>query len=152
MATRPAGFRADSQAPSKTEENMMLSCFQISRLRRTIGWWGAGLLLVSAFSIAKAQESDPTGAVQYQLSQRAYPNNGFDPGATARALTQRARMAPAHIGAPLTGGFTPDTAGLSATWTYLGPNNLLATDNTYNGPGALSGRVSCAAFDPTDSN
>ncbi|HZT40980.1 MAG TPA: hypothetical protein VFA07_02265 [Chthonomonadaceae bacterium] len=135
---------------------MMLSCLSPARLRRTMGWLWPSLLLIGAFGVAKAQESDPYGALQYQYTQRAFPYNGIDSSAFARALAQRERMAPARMGSALasstlTGGILPDSSGLSSTWSYLGPNDLLATDNTYNGPGQLSGRVNAAAFDPADS-
>src|SRR4029077_4791869 len=74
-------------------------------------------------------------------------------GAYAHAIRQRERLASAHIGTAAGFHALSVSTNLSGTnqWAFIGPNNLLANDNTYNGPSALSGRVNAAAFDPADS-
>lgn len=133
----------------------MLSCFPTTRLRPAMGWLWLSLFALPVAGAAQAQMSadDALDALQFQLTQRAYPNNSVDPGAYARAIQQRERLAPAHLG-PAGGlhalSVSTNLSG-SNQWAFIGPNNLMANDNTYNGPSALSGRVNAAAFDPADS-
>lgn len=91
----------------------------------------------------KRYEKAGTGYLEaylFYLRQRAYPNDTVDWSAYRRAVQQRERMPAARWG----GG---QVAGLGASWTFMGPQNLPVPYRIYYGEGTTSGRVNGLAYD-----
>jgi hypothetical protein len=76
-------------------------------------------------------------ALEAYLSVRAYPYDVVDWDALKAGVEHRDRMASGvHIQA--------------AQWEFLGPRNCSSPSQWAFGPGKISGRVACAAFDPVN--
>jgi photosystem II stability/assembly factor-like uncharacterized protein len=84
---------------------------------------------------------DYLDALEWYLSVRAYPNDTVDWDALNSGLVHRDRMPSGGI----PGAYLP-----GAMWEFLGPKNCSSPSRWAFGPGKISGRVACAAFDPAN--
>ena len=152
---KPAYHRAAKPAPAPNVRSVKALKQDIARLKKAAAQREKKMQAAEAHEKTIAgkphekDEKEEAGtdyleAYLYYLQQRAYPNNAIDWSAYPRAVAQRERMRPAHIG-----GKGDHQALLSGTWQFIGPNNLAIPYNTYYGNGPLAGRVNAFAFDST---
>jgi hypothetical protein len=109
-----------------------------------------------------ANESDHEGDAwnQWFFSQRKYPATTLPPDAIGKALRAAKRNNAPHATATTAAGLATKSIAATPSWTPLGPSTIPGgqTDTTHGGGGnpfvggAVSGRVSAIAVDPTDPN
>ena len=98
--------------------------------------------------------ADYLGGHLFFLQRRAYPYDRMDWSAYGRAIRHMAKM-PKFSNGGAAGNRTTKSGGsgqpnlLGGKWTFLGPKNLTFPYQWGFGPGAGSGRVNAAAYDPT---
>jgi len=90
--------------------------------------------------------ADFFGALQYYLERHvAAGGDTVERGAIGRGFAQAKRM---PLGKIANGDLAPTITG--NPWTFIGPTNLAAGQQLYEGMPPLAGRVSCIAYDPTN--
>ncbi len=87
-------------------------------------------------------------AYRYFIGQRAFPYDKVNWDSFEVGRRHASQMPKARIGGG-PGGSRPMT---TPQWSFVGPTNLSAPYETYYGLGAINGRVSAVAFDPTTSS
>jgi hypothetical protein len=101
----------------------------------------------------KQDGGDFYDALRYYLQRRVAVGTDHVDFQALRVASDHVRSMPASSITGLAGlrpGMAPALA--SGGWGYLGPNNLAIPYQIYYGTPPLSGRISCIAYDPTDSN
>jgi hypothetical protein len=96
------------------------------------------------FAGTKCEGTDFYEALKHFLRYRAGADGVIDPEQLRTATVKRNLMRPA-------GWATGGARIASARWEFIGPRNLDAPYRIFFGNGPLSGRVTCAATDPTNS-